>query len=394
MIKSASSFASYSAENMIPFIDLAAQQKRIRPDVDKAIQAVLDHGMYIMGPEVQALEDQLAVFTGTKHAVSTSSGTDALILCLMALGLKPGDGVIVPSFSFAASAEVMPCLGAIPIFAEVNPHSFTLDPARLNDALAAANTAGINVVGIIPVGLFGQPSDMAAINQFADQHHLWVLDDAAQSLGATQHGKQVGEMAKATATSFFPAKPLGCYGDGGALFTDDDGLAEIAKSARVHGMGKNRYDYERIGMTARMDTMQAAVLLEKLKLFPEELQRRQAKADRYNSALKDIVSPQHLAHDATSSWAQYCFLLPAGVDRDMVQEQLKSVGIPSVVYYKMGIHEHAPYARYPVAQGGLPVTADLCQRILSLPFHAWIDDDTQDYITDHFIRIMRDLGQA
>ena len=384
----------YSAENMIPFIDLAAQQKHIRRDVDKAIQAVLDHGQYIMGPEVRELEDQLAEFTGVKHAVSTSSGTDALILCLMALGLKPGDGVIVPSFSFAASAEVMPCLGAIPIFADVDPNHFTLDPTRLADAWAAADTAGINVVGIIPVGLFGQPADMSAINQFANQHNLWVLDDAAQSLGAERQGQRVGQMAKATATSFFPAKPLGCYGDGGALFTNDDHLADIAKSARVHGMGKNRYDYERIGMTARMDTMQAAILLKKLKLFPEELQLRQARADRYNAALKPMVSPQHLTSDATSSWAQYCFLLPEGTDRDVVQNELKTCGIPSVVYYKMGIHEHAPYASYPVANGGLPVTADLCQRILSLPFHAWIDDATQDYVIDHFTRIMDNLDKG
>lgn len=385
---------SYSAQNMIPFIDLAAQQTHIRSDVDRAIQKVLDHGQYIMGPEISTLEEKLAEFTGTKHVVSTSSGTDALILCLMALELKPGDGVIVPSFSFAASAEVMPCLGAIPIFAEVDQHSYTLDPTRLGDALTTAQAANINVVGIIPVGLFGQPSDMLAINQFAKQNGLWVLDDAAQSLGAERHGQRVGQMAKATATSFFPAKPLGCYGDGGALFTNDRTLADIARSARVHGMGKNRYDYERIGMTARMDTIQAAVLLEKLKLFPEELQLRQAHADRYNAALKDFISPQALASDATSSWAQYCFLLPNGIDRNMVQDKLRECGIPSVIYYKMGIHEHAPYLPYPVANGELPVTADLCNRILSLPFHAWMDHDTQDYIIEHFVQVMDDLNKG
>ena len=389
---------SYSQDNMIPFIDLAAQQAPIRSDIDKAIQAVLDHGRYIMGPEIEQLEYKLAEFTGSKHVVSTSSGTDALLLCLMALGLKPGDGVIVPSFSFAASAEVMPCLGAIPVFGDVDRHSFTLDPTRLADAKASADALGVNVVGIIPVGLFGQPANMPAIQDFANAHGLWVLDDAAQSLGATQQNRQVGQLAKATATSFFPAKPLGCYGDGGALFTDDDGLAEIAKSARVHGMGKNRYDYERIGMTARLDTIQAAVLLEKLKLFPDALARRQSRADRYNAALKDIVIPQYLASDTTSSWAQYCFLLPQHVDRDMVQKRLMEKGIPSVVYYKMGIHEHAPYAAYPLAKAAdgkndrLPVTAELCQRILSLPFHAWLDDVTQDYITDHVAAIMDDLA--
>jgi len=370
----------YSAENMIPFIDLAAQQAHIRPQVDEALQKVLNHGQYIMGPEIAALETKLAQFTKTRHAISTSSGTDALLLCLMALGLRPGDGVIVPSFSFAASAEVMPCLGAVPIFAEVDHETFTLDPHKLDDAMAAAQAAGIRVVGIIPVGLFGQAADMVTINHFADSHGLWVLDDAAQSIGAQRDGKVVGQMAKMTATSFFPAKPLGCYGDGGAVFTDDDDLADITKSARVHGMGKNRYQYDRIGMTARMDTMQAAVLLEKLAIFPDELQRRQVLADRYHDALAGLVTPQKLANDATSSWAQYCVLLPNGTDRNTIQAALKQKGIPTAIYYTQGIHQHPPYAAYPIETGGLEVTAELCDRILALPFHAWLDDTTQDYI--------------
>ena len=207
-----------NSANMLPFIDLAAQQAQIRPQIEAAITRVLDHGQYIMGREVEVLEQALADFTDSRHAISTSSGTDALMLCLMALGVKAGDAVIVPSFSFAASAEVLPCLGAVPIFAEVNAEYFTLDPARLDDALTAAQTAGLSVVGIIAVGLFGQPADMARINAFAGKHGLWVIDDAAQSLGSTRAGKRTGQMADMTATSFFPAKPLGCYGDGGGDF--------------------------------------------------------------------------------------------------------------------------------------------------------------------------------
>ena len=376
----ATSSPHYSADNMIPFIDLGAQQAQIRPKIDEALQKVLNHGQYIMGPEIAELETQLAQFTNTNHAISTSSGTDALLLCLMALGLNPGDGVIVPSFSFAASAEVMPCLGAVPIFAEVDHETFTLDPHKLEDAMAAAKTAGVRVVGVIAVGLFGQAADMATITDFADSHGLWVLDDAAQSLGAQRDGKVAGQMAKMTATSFFPAKPLGCYGDGGAVFTDDDELADITKSARVHGMGKNRYQYDRIGMTARMDTVQAAVLLEKLVIFPDELQRRQSLADRYHNGLSGLVTPQKLTNGATSSWAQYCVLLPNGTDRNAIQAALKEKGIPTVIYYTQGIHQHPPYAAYPIETGGLKVTAELCERILALPFHAWLDDATQDYI--------------
>ncbi|NBQ83584.1 MAG: DegT/DnrJ/EryC1/StrS aminotransferase family protein, partial [Alphaproteobacteria bacterium] len=244
----------------IPFIDLAQQQALIRPQLEAALTAVLDHGQYIMGPEVHQLEADLAAFCGAKHAISCSSGTDALMLALMAMDLKPGQGVIVPSFTFAASAEVMPCLGAIPVFAEIDPVTFNLDADRLGDAKAAAEAKGINVVGIISVGLFGQPADYDAIKAFADSHGLWLIDDAAQSFGASWQGKAVGHLGAITATSFFPAKPLGCYGDGGAIFTDRDDFAEIMTSARIHGMGRVRYTHDRIGMTARLDSMQAAVL--------------------------------------------------------------------------------------------------------------------------------------
>jgi len=369
----------------IPFIDLAQQQALIRPQLEAALAAVLDHGQYIMGPEVHQLEADLAAFCGAKHAVSCSSGTDALMLALMAMDLKPGQGVIVPSFTFAASAEVMPCLGAIPVFAEIDPVTFNLDADRLGDAKAAAEAKGINVVGIISVGLFGQPADYDAIKAFADSHGLWLIDDAAQSFGASWQGKAVGHLGAITATSFFPAKPLGCYGDGGAIFTDRDDFAEIMTSARIHGMGRMRYTHDRIGMTARLDSMQAAVLIEKLRLFAGELTARQGVADRYADGLKDVVTVPQLAAGATSSWAQYVITLPQGANRQAIQERLNQHGVPTAIYYPMGMHEQTPYAHYPVAEGGLPITEDLCQRVLALPMHPYLEIDTQSYIIEKVI---------
>lgn len=369
-----------SYDKPIPFIDLASQQARIRDKIDTAMTAVLDHGQYIMGPEVNQLEEDLASFSGVKHAISCSSGTDALLLALMALGVKPRQGVIVPSFTFAASAEVMPCLGAVPIFAEIDPVTFNIDPARLEDAMAAAKDAGIEVVGVISVGLFGQPSDYDQLKSFADEHGLWVMDDAAQSYGASWQGRDVGHLGVITATSFFPAKPLGCYGDGGAVFTEDDDLAEAMVSARIHGMGRVRYIHERIGMTARLDSLQAAVLIEKLKIFADELTARQSVADRYAAGLGDAVITPQLAPGATSSWAQYVMTLPEGMDRQSVQDQLKEVGVPTAIYYPMGMHQQKPYAHYPVAKGGLLVTENLCHRVLALPMHPYLDQDAQDHI--------------
>jgi len=364
----------------IPLIDLAHQQSIIRDRIDAAIERVLNHGQYIMGPEVSELEDALAAFSSSRHVVSCSSGTDALMLGLMALGVRPGDGVIVQSFTFAASAEVLPCLGAIPIFADVDPVTFNLSPDSLKSAKAAADKAGIKVVGIITVGLFGQAADMDAITGFADEEGMWVFDDAAQSFGASYKGRPVGTLAPLTATSFFPAKPLGCYGDGGAVFTDNEEFAAIMRSARIHGMGQERYSHERIGMTARLDTIQAAILLEKLAIFGDELRQRQDVADRYDSGLGGSVSTPQLAAGNTSSWAQYTITLTPGTDRGKVQAALKEKGIPTAIYYPKGMHQQPPYAMYPVAGNGLPVTEDLCPRVLALPMHPYLDADTQDYI--------------
>ncbi|MEL0132988.1 MAG: DegT/DnrJ/EryC1/StrS aminotransferase family protein [Rhodobiaceae bacterium] len=365
---------------MIPFIDLASQQARIRERIDHNLATVLDHGAYIMGPEVLAIEARLAEHAGSKHCISCSSGTDALILALLAQGLRPGQGVIVPSFTFAASAEVMPVLGAVPVFAEVDPQTFNLDPARLGDALATAGAAGVEVVGIIGVGLFGQPADYTAIGAFAAENGLWVIDDAAQSFGSSWNDVPVGQLAELTCTSFFPAKPLGCYGDGGAVFTDDDEKAEIMRSCRIHGMGRTRYENIRIGMTARLDTMQAAVLDAKLDIFADELTRRQQVADRYAAMLDHLVETPRLAAAATSSWAQYTVKLPQGADRERIASVMKTHDVPTAVYYPVPMHEQPPYRHFPVAGGGLDVTSDLCARVLALPMHPYLEAPVQEQV--------------
>ena len=365
------------------FIDLAAQQKRLRGEIEARLNAVLDHGGYIMGAEVAELERSFCDRLGVKHTISCSSGTDALILGLLGLGVNPGDGVIVPSFTFAASAEAIAVLGACPVFAEVDAGSFNLDTERLGDALTAGQEAGLNMVGIIPVGLFGQPAALDQICAFAAEKGLWVMDDAAQSFGAMCGGQAVGRFGAATATSFFPAKPLGCYGDGGALFTDDDNLAEIARSARVHGQGADKYENERIGMTARLDTMQAAVLLAKLGIFDDELTLRQQAADRYAECLAGSgVTLPVLDEGATSSWAQYVIRLPHGTDRQAVQDKMKADGVPTAVYYPRPMHTQKPYARYPVAKGGLAVTEALAADVLALPMHPYLSQADQDKVAD------------
>ena len=379
---------------MIPFIDLAAQQARIRDKVNAGLATVLDHGAYIMGPEVGALEERLAAYAGVRHCISCSSGTDALILALLAQGLRAGQGVIVPSFTFAASAEVMPVLGAVPVFAEVDSVTFNLDPAGLPTALAAGRAAGIEVVGVIGVGLFGQPADYSAIRAFADAEGLWVMDDAAQSFGATLNNTRVGQLADITCTSFFPAKPLGCYGDGGAVFVDDDDKAEIMRSCRIHGMGKTRYENIRIGMTARLDTMQAAVLDAKMDIFDDELALRQQVADRYADYLGDLVETPGLAAGATSSWAQYTVKLPAGTDREAVMAHLKDQGVPSAIYYPVPMHAQPPYRHFPVSGCGLSVTADLCARVMALPMHPYLEDAQQQQVATALKSALATAGSA
>lgn len=366
----------------LPFIDLAAQQARIRQDVDQRIAAVLSHGAYILGPEVKELEVALSERSGAAHVISCSSGTDALILALLGLGLRPGQGVIVPSFTFAASAEAMAVLGSVPVFAEIERSTYNLDPDGLSSALAAAHAQNIEVVGIMCVGLFGQPADITRISAFADKHGLWVLDDAAQSFGSTWKGQQAGTLGRVTATSFFPAKPLGCYGDGGAVLTNDDSIAKIAVSCRVHGQGRDKYENERIGMTARLDTIQAAILLSKLSIFDDELAARQQVADQYETLLGGKVTTPLLAADATSSWAQYVIQLPDGADRQAVQDRMGSKNIPTAVYYPRPMHTQPPYLHYPVAQDGLSVTERLASSVLALPMHPYLTPEQQEQVAD------------
>ena len=366
----------------LPFIDLAAQQARIRQDVDQRIASVLSHGAYILGPEVKELEVALAQRCGAAHVISCSSGTDALILALLGLGLRPGQGVIIPSFTFAASAEAIAVLGSVPVFAEIDPSTYNLDPDGLPSALAAAQAQNIEVVGIMCVGLFGQPADITRISAFADKHGLWMLDDAAQSFGSTWKGQQTGTLGRVTATSFFPAKPLGCYGDGGAVLTNDDSIAEIAVSCRVHGQGRDKYENERIGMTARLDTIQAAILLSKLSIFDDELAARQQVADQYDTLLGGKVTTPLLAADATSSWAQYVIQLPDGADRQAVQDRMGSKNIPTAVYYPRPMHTQPPYLHYPVAQDGLSVTERLASSVLALPMHPYLTPEQQEQVAD------------
>jgi len=369
---------------MIPFIDLKTQQKHIRSKIDKRIKRVLDHGQYILGPEVKELENELSRFSNSKHVLCCSSGTDALLLALLGLKLQPGDGVIVPSFTFASSAEVMPLLGAIPIFIDVEETTFNLDPTKLKDTLDTANKIGVKVKGIMSVGLFGQPADMKPIKDFAIKNDLWVLDDAAQSFGGEYDNQKVGNLCEVTATSFFPAKPLGCYGDGGAIFTNDEEIYEIANSSHVHGMGKSRYEYDRIGMNARMSTIQAAILLEKLEIFPGEIKKRQEVVDNYNKHLSKLnlgLKLPYLKDKFKSSWAQYTVILPDDINRELLQEKLKLKNVPTAVYYPIPLNEHKPYNDYPVSKAGLETTYKLSKTVLSLPMHPYLQEKDIIYIT-------------
>jgi dTDP-4-amino-4,6-dideoxygalactose transaminase len=364
----------------IEFIDLGAQRQRIGPRMDEAIRRVVDHGRFILGPEVAELERRLAEFCGVKHVLSCANGTDALGLSLMAKGLKPGQAVIAPSFTFAATAEVIAWFGATPVFVDVLEDSFNMDPASFEAGIATARRLGIEPVGVIPVDLFGQPAAYDEILAIARANRLWVLCDAAQSFGATHAGRPVGSFGDLTTTSFFPAKPLGCYGDGGAVFLDDDDTIAVLKSLRVHGQGADKYDNVRIGMNARLDTIQAAILIEKLAVFTDEIAARNRVATRYGELLGDVVRVPRVADGLTSVWAQYTVRLPAGCDRDQVAVRLKAEGIPTAIYYAKPLHLQTAYRDYPAAGNGLPVSERLANEVLSLPMHPYLDEATQDRV--------------
>jgi len=372
----------------IPFIDVAAQRQRLGRAIDDAVARVLDHCQFIMGPEVRTAEADLAVFCGARHAITCASGTDALLLPLMARGIGPGDAVVCPAFTFHATAEVVALVGATPIFADVQDANFNLDPRSFKEALATARRLGLKAKAVIPVDLFGQPADYDALGEIAQAENLFMLGDAAQSFGALCRNRAVGTLAHATGTSFFPAKPLGVYGDGGAVFTDDDELAAVMRSIRVHGEGSERYDCVRIGLNGRFDTIQAAVLIEKLKIFRDEIATRDQIARRYSAALASVTTVPRLGDGMTSVWAQYTLRLPRG-QRDAFVTALKGQGIPTAIHYPKPVHRQPAYRGYPVADGGLPVSERLTEEVVSLPMHAYLDEPTQDRIIE---AVRRALG--
>ena len=364
----------------IAFIDVIEQRHRLGKRIDDAVTAVLTHCQFINGPEVARLEADLAAFSGAKHVVACASGTDALLMVLMAKKIGPGDAVICPTFTFCATGEVVALLGATPVFVDVDEATFNIDPDSLKDGIAVAKKRGLKPKAIIPVDLFGQPADHDAVAAIAEAEGMFVLDDAAQGFGATYKGRRLGSIGLATATSFFPAKPLGCFGDGGAIFTDDAQLAADLRSVRVHGQGSDKYDNVRLGLTARLDTMQAAILIEKLKIFEDEIAARDQVAERYARGLGNVVSVPRLASGCTSVWAQFTIRLPKGVNRDGFAAALKAQGIPTAIYYPKSMHQQTAYRNFPVAAGGLPVSEKLSEDVISLPMHAYLDEPTQERI--------------
>ena len=374
-------------QKSIAFIDLKAQQQRLGDRIPTAIEKVLDHGQYIMGPEVRELEQQLARFSGARHAVCCASGTDALLMALMARGVGPGDAVFVPAFTFVATAEAVALLGATPVFVDVDPYCFLLNMASLEAALETTIRAGLTPRGIIPVDLFGQPCDYSEINEYAREHGLFVIADAAQSFGAEVEGNRVATLAEVTTTSFFPAKPLGCYGDGGALFTDDDGLADRLRSLRVHGKGAHKYDNVNIGVNGRLDTIQAAILLEKLSVFEEEVILRNKIAQRYGEQLQNLVDIPVVRSGCTSVWAQYTITTP---QRDMLAQELKRLGIPSAVYYPLPLHRQTAYQTFPCAPD-LGISERLSTEVLSLPMHPYLEEEAQQRICAAIRQVLQGL---
>lgn len=362
----------------LPFIDLKAQQAVIRDRLDDRIRAVLDHGQYINGPEVRELEEALATFAGCRHAIAVSSGTDALLIALMALDVGPGDAVFLPGFTFPATAEVVVMLGATPVFVDVEEATCNIDLADLERQIArVAEDESLSARAIMPVDLYGLPADYAAINALAAAHGLDVVADAAQSFGGAVDNRRVGSLARLTCTSFFPAKPLGCYGDGGAVFTDDDDLAAVMRSIRAHGQGTHKYDIVRIGVNGRLDTMQAAVLLEKLAIFPDEIAARERLARTFDAALAGRVQLIPRREGVQSAHAQYTIQL---ADRDTVADRLKAAGVPTQIYYPRPLFEQPPYASFRPENAGNSVSARLSDRVLSLPFHPYMDEATAERV--------------
>jgi len=373
--------------NSIDFIDLKTQQQVISASLKERIQRVLEHGQYIMGPEIKELEEKLASYVGVKHVITCSSGTDALLMPLMAYGVGPGDAIFTTPFTFIATAEVIQLLGAKPVFVDIDPITFNIDPEALTKAVANLRrnpkTAHLRPKGIIPVDLFGQPADYDLINTLAKQNGLFVLEDAAQSFGATYKGRRAGALTEVAATSFFPAKPLGCYGDGGAIFTDQDELADICRSIRVHGKGAHKYDNIRIGINGRLDTLQAAILLAKLEVFDQEVHSRQEVGGRYHTGLSGVVDVPCVAAECTSVWAQYSVL---SEQRSAMQQKLKEAGVPTAVYYPLPLHLQGAFTPLGYQEGDFPISESCSKQIFSLPMHPYLSVTDQNYIIQACLR--------
>lgn len=363
----------------LPFIDLKAQFLRLEEEIRSAIDRVLEHGQFILGPEVAELEEKLACFTSVEHAISCSSGTDALLMPLMACGVGSGDAVFTSPFTFVATAEVIALTGATPVFVDIDPVTFNIDPDYLETAIRRVRDEGrYRPRCVIPVDLFGLPADYDAIMSLADRYGLFVIEDAAQSFGGIYKGRPAGSLGHVGATSFFPAKPLGCYGDGGAVFTDDDELAAKLISIRVHGQGLDKYNNVRIGLNARLDTLQAAILLPKLNVFADELEARQRVAERYSIALDGVVETPTVPTGLTSAWAQYSVLSERRAD---IQTALATAGVPSAIYYPKPLHLQEAFAPLGHKKGDFPVSERIAGRIFSLPMHAYLSAEQIDWIT-------------
>lgn len=372
------------------FIDLSAQQKIIRKKIDKRISDVLDHGQYIMGPEVFQLEEKLKSYVDIKHCISCSSGTDALIIPLMAKGIGPGDAVITTSFSYIATAEAIAFLGATPIFCDIYPKTFNLDPNGLEEAYNKAVSKGFKPKAIISVDLFGLPARYRLINEFAKSKNLFLIEDAAQGFGGKIGNRRACTFGDVSATSFFPAKPLGGYGDGGAIFTNDGEFAEKMRSIRVHGGGKDKYNNIRLGLNGRLDTLQAAILIEKLSIFDSEIKMRNKIAKIYSKNLSSNFIKPHIPNKYFSSWAQYSIIIKDVKERDKVISSLKKNGIPSMIYYKIPLHLQKVFNYLGYKTGELPISENISNKILSLPMHPYLKNSDQEFIIDKLKEISND----
>jgi UDP-2-acetamido-2-deoxy-ribo-hexuluronate aminotransferase len=371
---------------LVPLVDLKAQYLSLRPRIDARVHKVLSEGRYVLGPEVEELEKALATFSGVRHAICVASGTDALKIALMAEGIGPGDAVFVPSFTFVATAEVVAGLGATPVFVDIDKKTFNIDPDDLCRCVEQVRRDdGLQARAVIAVDLFGLPTDYATINEIAGRYGLFVLADAAHSFGGSVLGYRVGGLAPVTATSFYPSKPLGCYGDGGCVLTDDDSRAKIIRSIHRHGFGSDGHSAIHVGVNSRLDTLQAAILLAKLEVFEDELKARERVAHYYGSELGSVVAVPSCPAGFSSAWAVYAILVR---DRDSVREALAQAGAATAVYYSAPLHLHPAYASYGNGPGSLPVCERVSQRILSLPMHPYLDEATAGLICQTVIRAL------